>query len=136
MKWTQTIRDYVYRKTVSDRVDTILTGAYVSQGEIDVTKYKSLAIFPIYTKGDETTSELKIAVLHTSGGAEHQIGDYSSTSGILTAEAYEYQYSVTANIVPIELDVTNLSLIKIYVKATGGTPTGKMEIDYTLSNTV
>lgn len=134
MKFTQTIRDYILKKTVTDRTDTALTGSYVSQGEIDVSFMKTMTIFPIWTKGDETTAEMKITNLHTSAGEEHQMGSYSNAGGTLTPEAYEYQFSTTGNKTPITLDVTALFYLKIYVKATGGTPDGTMKIDYTWSN--
>jgi len=135
MNFLSTVRDYITRSAKSDRTDTVLTGSYVSQGEIDVRNYKTLVIFPKWTKGDETSAEIKITVLYTSGGTEHQQGVYTNSSGTLSQLAQEYQYtSASTNAVPIELDVTGFVFIKIYTKATGGTPTGKMKIDYIVSN--
>ena len=137
MKYLGTNRDYISRKVVAERSDTVLTGSYVSQSEIDVTDYKSLTIFPKWTKGDEDSAELKVTTLHTTSGDEYQHGDYTDSIGTLTQLPYEYQYTIAStNGVPIELDVTNHSIIKIYVKATGGTPTGKMKIDYIGSNSI
>lgn len=134
MKFTQTIRDFINRKTLVDRADTTLTAAYVSQGEIDVSAYKTVAIYPIWTKGDETSAELKITELHTTGGSEYQLGDYTNVAGALAEEAFEITYTVTGKKTPIMVDVTGTSIIKIYVKATGGTPDGKIQIDYIGSN--
>ena len=135
MKFVQTIRDYIMRKTVSDRTDTTLTGSYVSQGEIDISTDKSFTIFLKWTKGDETSAEMKVMMLYATGGTEHQHGTYTNASGTLSQEEFEYKYTTaTTNAVPIELDITNFSILKIYVKATSGTPTGKMKIDYIRSN--
>ena len=90
MKFVQTIRDFILRRTVADRIDTTLTGTYVSQGEIDVSTYKSLTIFPKWTKGDETSAELKVTALHTTSGDEHQVGCYNNASGTFTQETREY----------------------------------------------
>ena len=134
---TQTVRQAVIKATVVDRTDTVLTATHVSQGEIDVSNVKSLTIYPMWTKGDETSAELKVTSLHVSGGVEHQLGAYTNASGTLSEEAFEYQYdTASTNAVPIELNVSGLSIIKIYVKATAGTPTGKMKIDYVRSNAV
>lgn len=135
MKFVQTNRDYIEKRTISDRTDTVLTHSHVSQGEIDISKYKSFTIFPIWTKGDETSAEIKVMMLHTASGDEHQHGGYTNASGTLTQQGYEYEYTTaTTKAVPIELDVTGFSILKIYTKATAGTPTGKMKIDYIGSN--
>lgn len=134
MKFDTIIREFISNKVVADRGVVALTGTHVSQSEIDVSKYKTLTIYPKYVKGDETTAQIKIIELHASGGAEHQLGQYTNSSGTLTKEVWEYTYTGTQVCVPITIDVTGKILIKIYTKATGGTPTGTMKIDYVKSS--
>lgn len=134
MKFTQTIRDYITKKTVVDRVNTTLTTSYVSAGEIDVRNLKSVKIFPIFDKNNATSGSVKVTELHTSGGVEHQVGQYTNSTGTLSLENWVWTYTADGNVVPIRIDVTDMNYIKIYAKSTGGTADAKMAITYLSSN--
>lgn len=134
MKFDTIIREFISNKVLTDRTATVLTAAYVSQGVIDVSKYKTLTIYPKYVNGDETSAQIKVTELHTTGGEEHQLGQYTNSSGTHSKELWEYSYTVSQNAIPITINVTGKKLLKIYTKATGGIPTGTMKIDYLKSS--
>jgi len=134
MKFTQTIRDYISKGTVADRANTTLTTAYVSAGEIDVRHLKGMIVYPVFDKNNATSGQIKVTAAHTAGGTHHQIGQYTNSSGTLTQELWVWNYTADANAVPIELDLTKISYLKIWTKSTGGTADAKMQIDYTATN--
>jgi len=136
MKFIQTIRDYISKGTRAERADTTLTTSYVSAGEIDVRHFKSVKIYNKWTKNNATTALMKITELHTSGGQEHQQGDYTNVAGALSEESFETTYTVTGNKVPYAMDVTDVSYIKIYFKSAGGTADSKMKSDCIDSNAI
>jgi len=138
MKFIETIRDYIDKTVVAYRGVVTLTALYVATGdEIDVTNYKTLTIYPKWVKGDETSAQIQIAELYATGGTEHVIGAYTNSTGILSVEPWTYTYITSSQSgVPISIDVTGKKFIKIYTKATGGTPTGSMKIDYIKSNVI
>lgn len=134
MNFTQTIREFLLKRTVAYRTATVISDTATSAGEIDVRTYKSLTLFLKYTKGTEGGVTVTMKALHTSSGDEFQIGGYTNSTGTLTQELYTYPFTSTANIVPIVLDVTKYSYIKVYEVKTSGTASGTLKIDYIGSN--
>lgn len=128
-------RDKFLRTVVLYRASSIISDAETTAGEIDVTDTKNLTFYLKYTKGTETGLTVTIKAKHTTGSDDkYQLGQYSNNEGSITVEQHTYLYTVTMNVPPIELDVTNLSIIEIYESKTGGTASGTLEIKYAPSN--
>lgn len=108
-----------------------LTGSHVALGsELASHGRDKLVLFIDYTKGDETTMELKITSMTESGGTEYKKANESSSGGTTTVSAKEYQFTGSQK---IELPVNMYgSYFKVYAKATGGTPTGTVDVKYRL----
>lgn len=109
------------------RADTVLTGSYVAGTEFSTDEHNTLGILVEYTKGDETTLEMKIESSIDGGTTYGQQVAESASSGTITATAAERQFTGSGNywtlVSPFKADT-----VKISVKATGGTPTGTVAI--------
>lgn len=99
--------------------------------EIDVSNYSTMAIYIDYTNGDETNVAIIPKILRVTGGDEHPIGTWSTAAGAKTITADTYVMSATGKHV-IVLDVKGYNIIKLYEDATGGTPTGTLQVGYSL----
>jgi len=133
MKFNDTIRDYVDKKVVAYRASAVISETATSAGEIDVSRYKKITFYLVYTKGTETGLTVTLKGLHTTGGAEHQLGIHLNTTGNMTQQLYTYLYTATANAIPLEVDVTGMKYIKLYEMKTGGTASGTLVAGYILS---
>lgn len=136
MKFVHTNRDFIDKLKVAYRASATISDTATSAGEIDVRFAKTLTLFLTYTKGTETGLTVTIKALHTTSGTEYQTGGYANASGSLTQETHTYLWTASANAVPIELDVTGYSYIKVYEVKTGGTASGTLVIDYIRSNVI
>jgi hypothetical protein len=105
------------------RASAVLTGTYVAGTVFSTDEHNAIGILVNYTKGDETTLELKIESSIDGGTTYAQQTVESATGGVITATAAERQFTGTGKywvlVHPFKADT-----VKISVKATGGTPTG------------
>lgn len=122
---------------------TVVTAAEtVIGGPINLKLFNSVTIYLDYTKGDETSWDLIIKGLSATGGDEHQLMKFSESGGVITGTAVKWQFTATGKH-QITLTKTGNHLdnvripndfIKLYGDATGGTPTGTVQITYSLKN--
>lgn len=105
---------------------TALSDAYAAiDAEIRVDGFTTAFLHLYWTKGDETSIEVKAEFALREGGTTSQeiIATATSSLGITTVKIREYTFSTATDniIIPIRLQGRFLNL---YIKATGGTPTG------------
>ena len=107
-----------------------LTGAYAgNEAEVAKEFRSGISLFISYTKGDETTMEIKIEFSPQSDteGAEDWYQETSDSGGTITL--FERQFTGTGL---YKVDVPGTpkeDKIRISVKGTGGGPTGTVSID-------
>lgn len=99
--------------------------------EINVASYTKLTIWCKYAKGDETSVAIIPKFLPTAGGDEYAAITWSAAAGVKTLTADSWSMSVTGNRY-ITLDVSGVEFVKIYMDATGGTPTGTLGVYFSL----
>lgn len=112
--------------TLFQALSTALTGSYALVGsEIRVDGATTAFLHLYWTKGDETSVEVKTEFALRSGGttAQETVSTTTSAAGISTVKAADYTFSTATDniIIPIRIQGRYLN---IYVKTTGGTPTG------------
>ena len=112
---------------------TITAAETLCGGQISVGSYSRLTIWCKYTKGDETNVAIIPKFLPTSGGDEYAFITWSTTAGARTLTADSWVMSATGNR-HIVYDVSGIEFVKIYMDATGGTPTGTLGVYYTLDS--
>lgn len=110
---------------------TITAAETLCGSQISVGSYSRLTIWCKYTKGDETNVAIIPKFLPTSGGDEYAAITWSTTAGARTLTADSWVMSATGNRY-IVYDVSGIEFVKIYMDATGGTPTGTLGVYYTL----
>ena len=108
------------------RGNIVLTGSYVAGTIRKVTNYGQATLYVKYTKGDETSMQVKIE-FGIDETTWYQDTEYVYSGGVDTGAQKVITYTSTGNY-RIPLQVTD-NYIKVSVKATGGTPTGKAQID-------
>lgn len=110
------------------RASATLTGSYVAGNVFSCDEHNTLGVLVEYTKGDETSMELKIESSIDEGTTYGQETVEASSGGTITVSLAEREFTASGNywivISPIKADI-----IKISVKATGGTPTGTAEVN-------
>jgi len=110
---------------------TTITAAEGSTGTINTATYSQLVVWLDYTKGDETSVAIIPKFLAVGGGDEHPYMEWSTDDAKLrVAKTFVLSASAKAYIV---LDVKAVTQVKIYQDATGGTPTGTLQVSYVLS---
>ena len=87
----------------------------------------AVALEIIYTKGDETSLQVKLEVSNDGGTTYTQQVAESTSSGTVTVALAERSFSATGNYALFITPIKGL-LVKISVKATGGTPTGTVGV--------
>lgn len=116
------------KQLLTVRAVTVLTGAYVAGTIRSFDRQNYLGILVKYTKGDETSLNLKV---ESSGDAGFTYGQQTTqtTSGAIVSNALaQYDFTVTGNYW-IVINPFLADTVKISVKATGGTPTGTVGVD-------
>lgn len=107
-----------------------LTGAYVTYGEVQAGHGRDKILLELeYTKGDETTCEVKIQFSKDRDftTAFEQVINTNS-SGVQTVNSMVYQLTGTQNvIIPVE---SYGYYWRVQAKATGGTPTGTLDAGF------
>lgn len=113
------------------RASAALTSSYVAATVFSVDEHNFLGINVKYTKGDETSMQMKVEVSTDGGTTYYQQTAELASGGTITPSLAERTYSATGNyattIHPIKVPTsvaTAKGQIKISFKATGGTPTG------------
>jgi hypothetical protein len=113
------------------RASAVLTNAYVA-GTLPVSfdHHNALGIEVNYTKGDETSMQLKVEVSNDPAVASPtwaQQTTETTSSGTITVALGERSFSATG-VYSIFLTPMRAAAARISVKATGGTPTGTVAI--------
>jgi len=105
-----------------------ITGTYALVGkEVEMENATSIFLHIHYTKGDETSIEIKAEYSTASGGTLSQPTVITTTAGTSVITTLEFQMVGTDNfIIPFGAEG---AYVKFYIKATGGTPTGTFGAD-------
>jgi len=110
------------------RAVAVPTSSYVAGSIFSCDEHNTLGVMVNYTKGDETSIELKIESSIDAGVTYGQQTTESASGGTITVTLAVRQFTATGNywvvIQPIKADT-----VKISVKSTGGTPTGTVGIE-------
>jgi hypothetical protein len=116
------------------RASATLTGSYVAGNVFSADEHNTLGLLVQYTKGNETSAEIKIESSIDGGVTYGQEVTENASGGEITETLANRKLTASGNywivISPIKSDT-----IKVSVKATGGTPTGTMAIDAQTSYT-
>ena len=99
---------------------------------IDVRNFSTMCIYVDYTNGDETSVDIIPKFLRVSGGDEHQDCTWSGAAGTRTVTKDLYRMTASGKHF-ITLDVRGKNIVQLYEDATGGTPTGTVQVGYSLS---
>jgi len=103
------------------------TSSYVAGNVFGIDEHNSISLLVRYTKGDETSLQVKVEISSDAGTTYDQETAESVSGGTSTVSLLERSFSATGNywviIYPIKGDI-----IKVSTKATGGTPTGTVGI--------
>lgn len=109
------------------RAVSVPTSSYVSGNVFSIDEQNFLGLLVRYTKGDETSLQLKIEISSDGGTTYDQESAESVSGGTSTVSLLERSFAATGNywidIYPVKGD-----LVRISAKATGGTPTGTVGI--------
>lgn len=126
----RSIKNIAFRAAATiHSTETVIADAN-SVSEIDVRNYDKMLIWLDYTKGDETGVYFYPKFLALPSGDEHQFMEWSTAAdAVRTAERFYLTASAKAYIV---LDVEAVPIVKLYELKNGGTPTGTLQVSYTL----
>lgn len=105
------------------------TGAYVAGTVVGMSKHNALAVEITYTKGDETSLQVKIEASIDGTNYFQQVTE-STSGGTITDTAGERSFSATGNYA-LFISPIRANSVRISVKATAGTPTGTVGIKAT-----
>lgn len=105
------------------RSSSTLTSSYVAGTVFSSDEHNTLGILVQYTKGDETSMQMKVESSIDGGTTYGQQTVEAAAGGTITPSLAERTFSASGNywvlISPFKADT-----VKISVKATDGTPTG------------
>ena len=111
---------------------TVTAAETVIGGEIDCGAYNRITLFLDYTNGDETNVAIIPKILRLSGGTEYPYMAWTNSSGTYSVEVGTFVLTATGNNY-LTLDVSGVSILKVYMDATGGTPDGDLVVGYLLT---
>lgn len=109
------------------RASAVLTGSYVAGTVFSMSNHNAIGLEVSYTKGDETSTQLKIEVSNDGGTTYAQSATETTSGGTITMALGERSFSATGVYSVLTYPV-RARLVKVSVKATGGTPTGTIAI--------
>ena len=109
---------------------TILATETAMGDAIDTRNYDQMVIWLDYTKGDETGVYVVPKYLAKPSGDEHEHMEWSVDDHQVKS-AKDFYLTATGKAY-IVLDVKAFPIVKLYNDANGGTPTGKLQVSYTL----
>lgn len=104
-----------------------LTGAYVEAGRVGLEHHNYVGWTVRYTKGDETSLQMKVETSVDAGVTWDQQTVESVSGGTITPTLAERSYTVSGNYAG-NVTPTKAQIIRFSVKATAGTPTGTVTI--------
>ena len=105
------------------RASSTLTSSYVAGIDFSAEDANHLNIVVDYTNGDETTIEVQVESSNDGGTTFARQVSESVSSGTVTVSLSERQFAATG-VYSLEIDKVRAKILRISVKATGGTPTG------------
>jgi len=110
-------------ETAFQATSSALTDTYALVGrEIPVQGHTSGFFHLLWSKGDETSVEVKFLYANASGGTESQSTIITTAGATSSISPAEFSTATTGNqIIPFGAEGR---FVNIYIKATGGTPTG------------
>ncbi len=112
---------------------TVVKTAETDMGEeVSCGHYDTITIFLDYVKGDETGVYVIPYALLETGGDEYQWQTWSATAGDKTSTSSRALMTATGKYY-ITFDVRGIRFIKFKHQASGGTPTGTLAANYTLT---
>lgn len=118
-------------KTGTLQAATTLTATYATAGGVNASQGRDqLYLLVNYTIGDETDMRIKVQFSDTSTftTAYEETAGSTSAAGVTTVSAREYKLTATGKyMIPIQ---TSGMYWRAQVKATAGTPTGTVAVDY------
>lgn len=104
-----------------------LTSSYVEAGRVRLDVHNYCGWTVRYTKGDETSLQMKVETSVDNGVTWDQQTVESVSGGTITPTLAERSYTVSGNyagnVTPVKAEI-----IRFSVKATAGTPTGTVTI--------
>lgn len=117
-----------------------LTDTYQAATVMSIDEHNFLGLLVKYTKGDETTMELKVEVSVDGGTTWYRQTVESPTGGSIAVTAAERVYTGTGNyatnITPLKVPMTPTGSakgqIRVSYKGTGSTPTGTLTLTATV----
>lgn len=112
--------------TLFQALATALTSSYALVGtEIGCQGHTRGFLHLYWTKGDETSVEVKAEYALVPGGTQAQetVETATSSAGQSTVKIADYSFSTATDNIIIPIRVQG-RFLNIYIKATGGTPTG------------
>lgn len=119
-----------FSRTALQVATTIHATETVIDSAIDVRNYDKMIIWLDYAKGDETGVYVIPKFLEVVSGDEHKFMEWSNAEH---AEKTERDFYLTATgKAYITLDIEAIAQVKIYEDANAGTPTGTLQVGYTL----
>lgn len=110
--------------TLFQAVSTALTGSYALIGaEMPTEGATTINLGIRWTKGDETSIEIKAEYSNTSGGTTLQPTVITTEAAESTLEVESFKFDTASDNFVIPFGVHG-RFVKFYIKATGGIPTG------------
>lgn len=109
------------------RATAVATASYVAGTVFSMAGHNSIGLEVLFTKGDETTLEVKVEVSNDGGVTYSREVAQSTSGGTITVSLVERAFSATGNYSILITPVRAL-LVKVSVKMTGGTPTGTVGV--------
>ena len=110
--------------TLYKALGSALTSSYVAIGtEMPIENFTTAFLHVYWTKGDESSIEIKAEYALVSGGTKAQptIVTTSAAESTIAIESFKFSTATDNIIIPFGV---NGNYINFYIKATGGTPTG------------
>ena len=110
--------------TLFQALSTVLTGSYVKIGsEMTVEGATTVFLHLYWTKGDETSIEIKAEYSLVSDGTTSQPSTVTTSAAESTIQVESFKFSTATDNIVVPFGVQG-RFINLYIKATGGTPTG------------
>ena len=112
---------------ITIRAVATLTAGYVAGTVFSIDLKNQVGIEVIYTKGDESSSSVKVEVSNDAGVTWTQQDAQSVSGGTVSEALAVHQFTATGNYALV-INPVGAALMRVSVLATGGTPTGTMAV--------
>lgn len=112
------------------RSETVLTGIYVaSTNHVMVKGFATASFTLVYTKGDETSCEIKFERSNDGGTSWYAMAYKAAQSSSVAAISVDVaQMTASQSVTLPPMSVLGNALLRTSQKATGGTPTGTLAV--------